>query len=66
MNELEALGRLHLEHVNLKREYAKLLEVIGWVASGEVTPDRLTVKGETWALAERATTTVAPVETVEE
>lgn len=51
MNEYEALGRLHLEHENLKREYAKLLGVVRWITTGEVTVDRVSVTGDSWNLA---------------
>jgi hypothetical protein len=49
-----SLGRKTLELGALHAEYAKLLQLSAWMASGEVSIDRVKVDvtAKTWSLAE--------------
>ena len=62
MNLHEILGRKQAELENLNVEYDRVLQLLAWLASGEVDSSRVTVdlKSRTWSLTE-ATRLTDPV-----
>jgi len=50
----ELVGRKQEAIENLQLEYAKLLNLVRWLKSGEATLDRVTVDGDSWNLAPAA------------